>query len=59
MIFEKTMVLLKNSKESTASIGRNSGLTQRWVHLLKTGQIKDPSVRKIEILFKYLVESDK
>lgn len=53
-LLERTVSLLKESKENTEIIARNTGLTYWWLVRLRTGTIKDPSVSRICRLYEYL-----
>jgi hypothetical protein len=53
-MFQSTMDLLKESKGQFRVIAADTGLDYNWLHKLSQGEIKDPSVRKIERLHGYL-----
>mgnify|MGYP006913697297 FL=1 len=52
-LFEETVKLIK-PREDIASISCHTGLAYDWLIKLKRGNIKDPSVNKIQKLYEYL-----
>lgn len=53
---DKTLELLIKSSEriKLVSIANDTGLEVRWLNLFKKGEIREPSVNKIETLYEHL-----
>lgn len=53
-LLEKTVMLLRESNQTTQTIADATGLTYWWIVRLRNGDIKEPSVNKICTLYAYL-----
>lgn len=53
----KTVALLKATTVPYTKIASDMGFNIRWVHMVKDGDIKDPSVNRIEALYEYLLKN--
>ena len=53
-LLSKTIALAHATPATIAEICEATGLKQRWYAKLKSGQIKDPGVDKVERLHAYL-----
>jgi len=53
-LFEQTLGLMEQSTIPIASLCRELKVTERWYYKLLAGDIKDPSVNRIQRLHDYL-----
>lgn len=53
-LLQKTLSLAKETKEPVKKICDAAGVTPRWYYMLLDGDIKDPSVNRIQRLHDYL-----
>lgn len=55
LLLNKTLDLLRQTeRDSWHDLARTSGATYAWIAQLHAGNIKDPSVNKIELLYNAL-----
>jgi len=56
-LLAKTIALLNVTNIPFKQISKDTGLKDRWLRLVKDGDIEEPSVVKIEKLYNYLVKN--
>lgn len=56
---DKTLNLLNDYlvKVKLKAVAKDTGLELRWLAMFKNGDIKNPSVNRIETLYEYLTKS--
>lgn len=55
-LYEKTLYLIdnRNNKITIEDIANHINMTPAWVHKLKRGDIKNPSIHAVERIYTYL-----
>lgn len=53
-LLDTTLELARTTPLSVTSICRETGVKPRWYYMLLNGDIKDPSVRRVQRLHDYL-----
>lgn len=55
-LLEKTLMLMKRSQrqKTLPEISKDTGLPFYWLRKFASGDISDPSVNKVQILYEYL-----
>lgn len=53
-MYEQTIELLQKHKGRFREISKATGLDYDWLHQVARGVIKDPGVKKIEVLHEHL-----
>jgi len=56
--YEKTIELLQKTEKPMSEIATNADVGLRWLYDLKEGRFPDPSVNRIERIYKYLANND-
>ena len=57
-MYDETIDLLRKYRGQYRQISRDTGLDYDWLHQVARGVIKDPGIRKMEILHSHLVERE-
>lgn len=57
-MLEQTLILVRESDVSVADIARRANVGKRWMQMVLSGHIADPSVRKIQRVFDLLASDD-
>ena len=53
-LLDSTLELIESADITYTQMSTDLGVTTRWLHKVRTGDIKDPSVRLIQRLHDYL-----
>jgi hypothetical protein len=53
-LYQETLKLLKDNNESLLDIHKEANLPYFWLKKFKAGEIKDPSVNRVQSLYEYL-----
>ncbi len=53
-LYKQTVKLLNKTKTPIAEVARQTGLGERWVHMVKRDEIGGPSVKSIQKIYDYL-----
>ena len=57
-LYDQTIEKLNNSKGSFPTIAKDTGLDYDWLCQVASQRIKDPGIKKIERLYRYLTEQE-
>lgn len=57
-LLKRTTQLLTTREDTLPNIAADTDLSVHWLRKLKHGQIKDPSVNRIQRLYEYLTNSE-
>lgn len=57
-LLDKTLALLRESREPVSELSRRAGVKSRWLRRLMDGDFEDPGVNKIERLHYCLTNPD-
>jgi len=57
-MLDQTLVLLSKTRLSVEVIADAVGVSRRWLYDLRSGGMKDPGVRKVEAVYKFLRDQD-
>lgn len=55
-LHQKALELLKGSPQALPDIARDSELPYYWLKKFSSGEVKDPSVNRVQKLYEYLAK---
>lgn len=57
-LLDETLALARTSDRSVAEICKAARVTDRWYYMFLAGEIKDPSVRRVQRVYDFLSAGD-